>query len=324
MFQMKKRRGTAQMKYAKVFMFIVVFILMLNNPVFASEKREEAVIQLVEGDVSIQKKGGSESFKALAGMVLGQGDTVKTGENSTVELSYKDGSKITVGSKSEIIITKLSPNQDESKSTKLEIWLGKVWNTIKNLLNLNNEYTVDIEPKGVGEKLTEPVDSCAEPCTSKKEAELYLTGYGYNVLSHSSLEAYTLTKERLREYIEFQTWLNQGISPDGYIGKKIYRERFVIEGHPFDHWDNRPDGTTSVVVMVANGKVIGGTSMPVLEHSLYGGNYPLHGSDFKESGPTYSELMDAWEEKYGEILGFGVTVEDIESGRVKVFHSDDD
>lgn len=54
--------------------------------------------------------------------------------------------------------------------------------------------------------------------------------------------------------------------------------------------------------MIVADEVIGGTSFPITEESLYGAPFSLEGKSFEELYPNenWREWADRWMEKYGD------------------------
>lgn len=77
-----------------------------------------------------------------AGSVICQGQTVKTGPNSRVELTLKDGSIMRLGPNSEAVIdeSQLGPGQT-SISDQVHLVLGRIWGAIKS--TAGHQYDVD-------------------------------------------------------------------------------------------------------------------------------------------------------------------------------------
>lgn len=70
-------------------------------------------IKKLSGDAAVLR--GTETIKPAAGMRLNEGDIVRTGENSSVGIIFKDSTLFSVGQKSEVVITKylFEPKDDQ-------------------------------------------------------------------------------------------------------------------------------------------------------------------------------------------------------------------
>lgn len=131
-----------------------------------------------------------------------------------------------------------------------------------------------------------------------RAAEKYLEKKDYQVVSYNGEYANKLEKKNLLEDHEQSLWALQFVSPDAYIGKTLYYEHFIVKNHPIDALSDF--GLTAVTVIVVDGKVIGGTSMPLSDGSLMGTGYSLNGESVEDIYPNLQEWREAWEEKYSE------------------------
>lgn len=101
-------------------------------------------------------------------------------------------------------------------------------------------------------------------------------------------------------------WAVQQTEPESYLGKEIVTYDFIVSGHPLEkkfasiYKQNNYD--TSVMVMFADGKVIGGGSTPKSKNKLIvmtGGYYALNGDSLEEvTNMSYSEWLEEWKQKY--------------------------
>jgi hypothetical protein len=88
-------------------------VLALDDPESAAESVAATVLTL-DGTATVEEDGAD---KALAlGQVLGPGDTVKTGENSSLHLALADGSSVALGPNTEMTLKQLGPGGDGSQS----------------------------------------------------------------------------------------------------------------------------------------------------------------------------------------------------------------
>ena len=126
-----------------------------------------------------------------------------------------------------------------------------------------------------------------------KEANLakkFLSEKGYTVISYSSHTSskYVLTKKMLEDKedtYEAYKWKLQTVSAGVFIGKSIYNERFIVKNHPLDNWKYghiKGEGKTYIDVIVVEGNVIGGTSMPVTRDAIVGKPFSLDGKKLSD------------------------------------------
>jgi hypothetical protein len=135
-------------------------------------------------------------------------------------------------------------------------------------------------------------------------AKKFLEEKGYIVIKHeTSVEPFILTEKDLSETQQMQIWQVQNHDVEDFIGKKIYGEIFVIENHPLDKYEYgtaKGLGKTQVYLMIVDDEIIGGTSSPITEETLYGALYSLEGITFEELYPNenWRDWADKWIEKY--------------------------
>jgi len=87
---------------------------------------ESGVLAYLEGDVSIEKPGGSPK-EALIGDVTGTGDTIYTGKDSFVEISMDSGSTVSIDSSSVFNFAEISdPKAESRKRGFFRVLLGSI------------------------------------------------------------------------------------------------------------------------------------------------------------------------------------------------------
>ncbi|UKS24013.1 FecR domain-containing protein [Paenibacillus sp. HWE-109] len=147
----KKSSVSLFLSFCLVFSLISVLLV---KPVDAKTVRV-AVVASLSGDVTIKKGGGSKSYDAYESMSLNQGDTVYTGEGSSVTLNLSNGdSEITLGANSEVNVSDLS-SSDGSKKSKLKVWAGSMWVKVKSLAGSNDEFEVETPTAVMGVRGTQ-------------------------------------------------------------------------------------------------------------------------------------------------------------------------
>ncbi|WP_127580373.1 hypothetical protein [Paenibacillus koleovorans] len=141
---------------------------------------------------------------------------------------------------------------------------------------------------------------CSQPITGdEKTAADYVKASGYKISSYKGqIHKYILVKSKLYGSIESlqyrQMWGVQRNEPDPYFGKEITIYRFVVSDHPLEELYKT---STSVYVMLSEGKAIGGYSFP--NKNMVGAVYSMDGRTVEEvTGLTYQEWAAQWQRKY--------------------------
>jgi hypothetical protein len=141
----------------------------------------------------------------------------------------------------------------------------------------------------------------------QQTAEDFVRSMGCTIITkEGETSRYILDREMLKEYYNMQLWGVQTEDPETYLGKEIVTYDFIVSGHPLEkkyasiYKENNYD--TAVMVMIVNGKVIGGGSTPKSKNKLLilaGGYYALNGDDLETvKGLNYAEWLDVWTKKY--------------------------
>ncbi|WP_054955432.1 hypothetical protein [Paenibacillus dakarensis] len=139
----------------------------------------------------------------------------------------------------------------------------------------------------------------------EKRAAAYVESRGYHIeerlgktftyiLDKSLLNSESAASTGNLPYI--QTWGVQESDPGDYFGKEIATYGFTVSGHPLSEHYNTD---TRVAIMMADGEVIGGTSIP--KPGLVGSPYSLDGRTLEEiTGISFAEWKEQWAQKYNE------------------------
>lgn len=92
---------------------ILAVCFVLSSVFFSYAADNIGSVKKVSGDVSILR--GSAAIKATAGMRLNEGDIVRTGDDASAGIIFKDSTVFSVGSKSEVLINKymFEPKDDQ-------------------------------------------------------------------------------------------------------------------------------------------------------------------------------------------------------------------
>jgi len=108
-----------------------------------------ATLSEIEGDVSVMEAGTDSWTEGQVGMSLEIGDTVKTGNNSSAEITFFDGNTMELEADTEIEITSLDVSTDTSGTTvTITQTIGTVISRLTQLLDPASSYET-VTPSGV-------------------------------------------------------------------------------------------------------------------------------------------------------------------------------
>lgn len=136
----------------------------------------------------------------------------------------------------------------------------------------------------------------------------YVKSLGCTIITNEGeTSRYVLDRDMFNDIWYMRLWAVQKSEPESYIGKEIVTYDFIVSDHPLEkkyasmYKENNYD--TSVMIMLVDGKVIGGGSTPKSRTNVVvaGGYYSVDGEAQETiTGLSYSEWLDEWKQKYGE------------------------
>ena len=91
---------------------------------------EAANISQIQGDVQVVRAGSTGAEHVTGSLVLHEGDTVRTGANSRVTITYSDGSKFDLQPNSEVVIQAIGDGS-QSKDVSLLSGLIHLWEQVQ-------------------------------------------------------------------------------------------------------------------------------------------------------------------------------------------------
>ncbi|HHY73789.1 MAG TPA: hypothetical protein GX497_11355 [Bacillus bacterium] len=209
------------MKNIKFWVSILFLFSLLLPAFFHADAARIAVVKEVKGEVYIKKGGGQREFKAKDGMSLTQGDSVRTEGKASANIHYDDGSKATVGANSKLIVSKLD-NKDDGKQTKTKVLSGKVWNSVKNLSNVNDEYDIETPTAVMGVRGTHFLVS-TDPLAGKSSVSVLegIVGVSQNIDSRNNGSAtngnFSLAEQLVTINHTLVTATNQAAIPEAQL-----------------------------------------------------------------------------------------------------------
>lgn len=100
-------------------------------------------LSAVEGDVSVMEAGTDSWTEGEVGMSLEVGDTVKTGDDSSAEITFFDGSTVELQPDSEVEIASLDITDTGSTTITLEQTIGATISRVVNIIDPASRYEVE-------------------------------------------------------------------------------------------------------------------------------------------------------------------------------------
>ena len=136
--------------HKKLLSILALSILVASTLVgCASSPSTLTILSITEGNVSVMKAGTTSWTEVEEGMALGVGDSIKTGDDSSAEITFFDGSTIELEAGTEIEIASLDISPDTGSTTIiLEQTIGNTISRVTKLLDPASRYEVET-PSGV-------------------------------------------------------------------------------------------------------------------------------------------------------------------------------
>jgi hypothetical protein len=126
-----------------------LLVMGLVLPGCGSSPSTLTVFSITEGDVFVMKAGTDSWIEAEVGMSLEAGDRIKTGDDSSAEVTFFNGSIIELQAGTEIEITSLDVSRDTGSTViTLEQVIGTTISRVTKLLDPASRYEVET-PAGV-------------------------------------------------------------------------------------------------------------------------------------------------------------------------------
>lgn len=127
-------------------LFFLVQDVSARKPVTVTVKRGDARVTLVDGSAEIMI-AGTDIWDALkVGSHLADGDQIKTGPASRIELVLPDDSKLRFADNTRFKIKKLDICQEKQKrDVKIDVVLGKTWANISKSLGITSNFELSSE-----------------------------------------------------------------------------------------------------------------------------------------------------------------------------------
>jgi hypothetical protein len=134
--------------YAVVFslLFFLVQDVSARKPVTVTIQKGDARVTLIDGSAEIMIAGTSVWDALTVGGHLADGDQIKTGPASRIELVLPDDSKLRFADNTRFKIKKLDVCPGEQKrDVKIDVVLGKTWANVSKSLGITSKFELSSE-----------------------------------------------------------------------------------------------------------------------------------------------------------------------------------
>ena len=124
---------------------IVIAVMLLTGYFTASASADDsaAIVTRLDGNASVYTKGGKAGTPLKKHDKLKQGQEVRVGEKSRVELKYPDGTVMRFAERSTIKIDDITyDSKTKSKKVKVDLGGGKLWANVKKLVTADSKVEV--------------------------------------------------------------------------------------------------------------------------------------------------------------------------------------
>ncbi len=133
----------------KKLLSILVLSILVASTLVGCAPSTLTILSTTGGNVSVMKAGTGSWIEAQVGMSLEPGDSVKTGDDSSAEITFFDGSTIELQAGTEIEIASLDISRDTgSTSITLKQTIGNTISRVTKLVDPASRYEVET-PTGV-------------------------------------------------------------------------------------------------------------------------------------------------------------------------------
>jgi len=145
-----KRFKQGQEAEVKRIVFLVIATLLVIGSVLPGcAPSTLTILSITKGNVFVMKAGTDDWIEAQVGMSLEPGDSVKTGDDSSAEITFFEGSTIELQAGTEIEIALLDISTDTGSTTiTLEQTIGNTISRVTKLIDPASRYEVET-PTGV-------------------------------------------------------------------------------------------------------------------------------------------------------------------------------
>jgi len=126
---------------------LVLLILVISTLVGCGQNSSNpstlTILSITEGDVFVTKAGADDWIEAEVGMSLEDGDITKTGDDSSAEITFFDGSTVELQPGTEVEIASLDIADTGSTTITLEQTIGATISRVINIIDPASSYEVE-------------------------------------------------------------------------------------------------------------------------------------------------------------------------------------
>jgi hypothetical protein len=126
----------------RFFLSIVLFLCLAFTPALAASTTK-GVLASVSGQVDVKSKSGKTAYKVPASFTVFEGDTVHVGKNSSATLMLFDGSELTIGADSQILLASMKKPSPLDKILKFKLSFGQLLASVKKLATSKSAFEVE-------------------------------------------------------------------------------------------------------------------------------------------------------------------------------------
>jgi alpha-tubulin suppressor-like RCC1 family protein len=128
---------------------ILVLTILVASALIGCDPPARTILSITEGTVSVMKAGTGSWTEAQKGMSLGEGDVIKTGDESSAEITFSEGSTVELEAGTEMEIASLDiPAGTGPTTITLEQTIGSVIFRVTKIVDPASRYEVET-PTGV-------------------------------------------------------------------------------------------------------------------------------------------------------------------------------
>ncbi|MFA5055777.1 MAG: FecR domain-containing protein [Dehalococcoidia bacterium] len=104
---------------------------------------ETGTLSDIAGDVQVLRYGSNSWIEATSGMKIGTGDSLQTGDDGYVLITFFDGSVMEVEADTEISVEELSVASGGSTTVRIHQTIGSTLNRVENIIDSSSKYEVE-------------------------------------------------------------------------------------------------------------------------------------------------------------------------------------